>query len=487
MVFNSVTFLLFLALVTCCYWLLPRRPRLWMIFLGSLVFYGFWRWEFLPLMLLSSSTDYVVARQIHASKGTRRRKLLLLVSLTINLGLLFVFKYLIFFTENIWVLGQWLGIERPPPALEIILPLGISFYTFQTISYTIDVYRKFIRPERDYILYSCYVMYFPQLVAGPILRAGEVIPQLAERPRFRLDDIAWGLRRILAGLFLKVVLADNVAPLVDAGFGFPAESLSAIDVWTLAFLFGFQIYFDFSAYSHIAIGAARLMGIRFPENFFFPYLATSPRDFWKRWHISLSSWIRDYLYLPLAGAKVHDRSTGGLAEAARAGAQTAGHRTRALFLTWAIMGLWHGAAWTFVVWGLWHAALIYGYRILGPLQNWIPVKLRPVLGWALTLGLVMLSWVPFRAEGLEEMAIMLGRVVDPRAYLTLGLRENTYLVAAALLCMVVGAYLVAKTVIPWLQVRPILRIPVETAAFSVVCALVFVFLRPIQQFIYFQF
>lgn len=210
-----------------------------------------------------------------------------------------------------------------------------------------------------------------------------------------------GLRRVLFGLFLKVVLADNLAPRVDAGFSQPLHTLGALDVWTLAFLFGFQIYFDFSGYSHIALGCARMMGIRFPENFDFPYLAASPREFWRRWHISLSSWIRDYLYLPLAGEPVQDRSVGGLATAA-APARTRRSETRrdlALFESWLIMGLWHGANWTFVLWGLYHALLVFAYRKLAPRWRWLERVAREgnPAGILLTLPLVMLGWIPFRA------------------------------------------------------------------------------------------
>ena len=324
-------------------------------FLASIVFYGFWRFDFVALMLVSSTTDYFVSLAMARLENQTRRGALLAISLTINLTLLFVFKYLLFAVDNAWMMLQWFGVDSPPPDLNIILPLGISFYTFQTISYSVDVYRRFIQPEKDYILYSVYVMYFPQLVAGPILRASEVIPQLRARPEFQLSNLIEGIQRILFGLFLKVVLSDNIAGIVDDGFAIDASLHSALDVWTLAFLFGFQIYFDFSSYSHIAIGAAKMMGVSFPENFNFPYLATSPRDFWRRWHISLSSWIRDYLYLPLAGARVRDKSVGGLATAAEGNEQRL-NVSRALFFTWAIMGFWHGAAWKFLFWG-------YGTRV----------------------------------------------------------------------------------------------------------------------------
>ena len=227
-----------------------------------------------------------------------------------------------------------MGFKIDPILLKIILPLGISFYTFQTISYTVDVYRKVIKPEKDFIVYACYVTFFPQLVAGPILRAREVISQFKKTNNFNWDYISDGFRRVLYGLFLKVVLADNIAPLVNSGFDLSLETLSAIDVWTLAFLFGLQIYFDFSGYSHIALGSAKMIGISFPENFNFPYLANSPKDFWQRWHISLSSWVRDYIYLPLLGVKYQVSSKGGLANAT-----LNKNDQKTLFITWGLMGL----------------------------------------------------------------------------------------------------------------------------------------------------
>jgi len=484
-IFNSVTFLVFLAVVVALYWALPRGPRLWLIFLASLTFYGFWRVEFVPVMMASAVTDYWAARGIYRTSQPRRRKLLVLLSLAVNLGLLGYFKYLLFFADNVSGLFQLFGADWQPPAWNIILPLGISFYTFQTISYTIDVYRGFIKPERDFVLYACYVTFFPQLVAGPVLRAAEVIHQLSERPPFLADDLAVGLRRVLYGLFLKVVLADNIALLVDQGFAQPTTALGALDVLTLAFLFGFQIYFDFCAYSHIALGSARIMGIRFPENFNFPYFASSPRDFWKRWHISLSSWIRDYLYLPLAGAKVHDRSTGGLAQAV--GDPREVKHSRALFLTWAIMGLWHGAAWTFVFWGLYHAIFIFAYRKTVPLLKNVSHEVARYGGWLITLTVAMLSWIPFRADSLATTFAMYAKLFQPGQYPLLGLRENNYLIAALVLLGMIGVYLGQVVVVPKLKHRHVAYAFAESAAFGGIIALVFIFLRPIKQFIYFQF
>jgi D-alanyl-lipoteichoic acid acyltransferase DltB (MBOAT superfamily) len=485
MIFNSVTYLLFLLIVVALYWLLPRRPRLWMIFISSLVFYGFWKVEFLPVMLLSVVTDYFVALRMPRARRLSGRRKLLAVSLIVNMALLFYFKYLLFFAENAYGLMHLVGMEPDPLVLYIILPLGISFYTFQTISYTVDVYRGIIKPERDFVLYSCYVTFFPQLVAGPILRAVEVIPQLSERPRFKLEDLVWGIKRILYGLFLKVVLADNISPLVDSGFAVAPSSLSAIDVWTLAFLFGFQIYFDFSAYSHIALGSARLMGIKFPENFNFPYVAASPRDFWKRWHISLSSWIRDYLYLPLTGSAYHDRSTGGLDEAVEN--SSARRRNKALLITWVLMGLWHGANWTFLLWGLYHAIFIVIFRLVASLVRLSNQRLAHALGMLITLPVIMLGWIPFRAQSLPDVFILYGKLFQPSMYMSLGMRVNVYLVTAIVLVGFFMVYFARNTLLPALRKNSLVRVPAESLVFGAMITLIFIYLRPISQFIYFQF
>ena len=490
MIFNSVSFVAYLAIMLSLYWLLPRRPRLWLLFLGSLVFYSFWRVEYALLMLVPTVVDYFAAIAIDASRAPRRRRLILALSLGSNLAMLFYFKYLLFFAGAGVGLLNWLGFDVPPPRFSIVLPLGISFYTFETMSYVIDVYRRFIRPERDFVVYGCFVTFFPQLVAGPILRAAEKIPKLSQRPRFRLSDFLIGFRRVLFGLFLKVVLADNLAPRVDNGFSLPVHTLGALDVWTLAFLFGFQIYFDFSGYSHVALGCARMMGIQFPENFDFPYLSSSPREFWRRWHISLSSWIRDYLYLPLAGEAVQDRSTGGLATAAAGVGKRSFERRRdlALFQSWTIMGLWHGANWTFLLWGVYHALLVFAYRKLTPRWRWLERISREgnPAGMLLLMPLVMLGWIPFRARTLGDSLALLGKVFDPRQYFSLGLSENTFLVTASTLVLVIAAWAVHE-LLPALARRPWVAFAGQTLAYAVAIALVFVFLRPLQQFIYFQF
>lgn len=487
MIFNSVTYLLFLALVVGAYWHLPRQPRHILLFAASLVFYGFWSIPFLAVMLTSVVTDYIAAQKIHAAEEERIKRRWMYASLAINLGLLFFFKYYFFLSDNFASLASIFGVEAAFPLINIILPIGISFYTFQSISYTIDVRRGFITPEKNFILFGVYVMFFPQLIAGPILRAKEVLPQLDLRPTFNSKQFSDGLRRILAGLFLKVVLADQIAPFVDDMYAQDPAYLGPLDTMTMAFMFGLQIFFDFSAYSHIAIGSAKLMGIEFPENFRFPYSAASPRDFWRRWHISLGSWIRDYIYLPLAGAKVKDRSTGGIGAAAVQSTITKRRLVIALFLTWAIMGLWHGAAWAFVLWGLWHATAIQIGRLLPAIK---PGRLAPVLkflGWGATLTAAMLAWVPFRTQDVGQALALWGNLFALDRLTSLGFRENAYLVTA----LVMAATLLA----PFLWAQYQRRIAPHSRTFAVIefvglttiSLLVLVYLRPVSQFIYFQF
>lgn len=481
MIFNSLTYLILLFLVVTWYWILSYKLRLYLIFFSSLIFYGFWKISFIPILLFSVIVDWLVSQKIpKASK--KKRIYLLFISLSTNLGLLFYFKYLIFFAENAIGLSNYLGAEIDPIILKIILPLGISFYTFQTISYTVDVYRGFIKPEKDFILFSCYVTFFPQLIAGPILRAKEIIPQFLNRPLFSFDYILSGFRFILFGLFLKVVLADNLSIFVDTGFAINIENISAIDVWTLAFLFGFQIYFDFSAYSFIAIGSARMMGIIIPNNFNFPYISTSPKDFWQRWHISLSSWIRDYLYLPLNRIKVQNRSEGGFSKVFKSKGSI-----KSLFITWSIMGFWHGANWTFLFWGIYHAILVSIYRLMEPKTRNFPSVFKSTIGFLITLPLIMLSWIPFRADFISDSFQMLIKVVSPIAYTWLGMRENAYLVTFLILICFLLTYFIKKNFLPLLNSSNFVKIILDITLIMFVTLFVIIFFRSINQFIYFQF
>ena len=489
MLFNSLTYLVFLALMVLAYCLVGAKGRRGIVLVGSLVFYAFWRVDFLALVVFSAAVDYHAAGRIAASSLAHVRKVWLLVSLGLNLGLLILFKYSAFIATSVNEALGVIGLGEPLWVPEFVLPLGISFYTFQTISYTIDVYRGVQAPVEGFAGFLSYVMFWPQLVAGPVLRAGEVIPQLQAARSPRIEEVAWGLRRLGFGLFKKVVLADSLAQIVDEGFALSLESVGFLDAWTLAFAFGMQIYFDFSGYSEMAIGSAAMMGIRFPENFNWPYMASSPRDFWKRWHISLSSWIRDYLYLPLTGVPFRSRSTGGIEAVQGARGASRARLTAALLLTWFIMGLWHGAAWQFAAWGIWHAVLILAYRLLSPLTaQYLGDRLRPI-GWLMTLAGSMLGWLFFRAASLRDALALLGAALDPTGGPVLSMRENSYLVVAVVF---LGMVLLGWAVRWWLESkRAATHQHLETVASSVALgaaiALAFLHLRQVETFIYFQF
>jgi len=490
MLFNSSTYLLvFLPLVTVMYWHLPKRPRMWLIFFVSIIFYGFWRFDFVPLVLFSALLDYILAILIGRTENLQSRRRLLLISIVANLSILGLFKYLAFFTESAFSIARLIGYEPGPIELKIILPLGISFYIFQTMSYTFDVYRRDLPPEHDILKYMCFVTFFGQMVAGPILRARVLMPQFEVRIPFDITFVTEGLKRIIAGLFLKVVLADTIAGFVDAGFARPVTELSLVDSWTLAFLFGFQIYFDFAGYSHIAIGSAKLLGITLPENFFFPYLSTSPREFWQRWHISLSTWIRDYLYLPLLGSLSSSREDPWDTTSHSDMHISALHRGCALFLTWIIMGLWHGANWTFALWGLYHAVLIQGQRFLSYVPGERKSGIWAILGFVVTLPLSMAGWVPFRCQTVDDAIKMWLHMVDLPSLgrLSIGLAPNTYLLAAGLLLGMLATWLWTTFVQPQIVRWQSLEMVGATSYYAVTISLVIVFLQSKSQFIYFQF
>jgi D-alanyl-lipoteichoic acid acyltransferase DltB (MBOAT superfamily) len=467
------------------YWLCPNNAKRWLVLVASLAFYGFWRIEFVFLIAFSAFVDYFLSLKIFDEKCPRKRLFLLLISLAINIGLLVYFKYAYFIADNISALGQSLDQNWEFSPGNIILPLGISFYTFLSISYTLDVYRKLFDPIRNFRDYLTYVMFWPHMIAGPILRAHELIPQIVKAPHFKLHNLIGGIKNVIMGLFLKVGLADQIAPWVDEAFNAPPSSLGGLDVWTMAFGFGLQIYFDFAGYSLIAIGSALLLGVHFPDNFNWPYLASSPREFWRRWHITLSAWIRDYLYLPLSGARFKDSSEGGI---------DIEHNDRsnglrfaiALMLTWFIMGFWHGAGWMFALWGVWHATFILLYRVT---KKWSPFSsayLMNFFGWAITLPIIMLGWIPFRADSLKTSIELWQRIFDISSYHSLAFRENFYLLVFLFTCgMLLTWFLMHSRAI--IIRRPWVRYCGEIMAFAIMIFLVFIFLRPISQFIYFQF
>jgi len=395
MLFNTLAFALFLPIVFLLYWLWANKQvkrRNLFVILASYVFYGWWDWRFLGLIFLSSLIDYVVAAQLDHTEAPRKRKLLLGLSLVSNLGILGSLKYFNFFLDNAVILLEALGFEPHVSTLKIILPVGISFYTFQTMSYTIDVYRRELKSASHWSDFFAYVSFFPQLVAGPIERATHLLPQFSGTSQFKLEDAKDGMRQILWGLFKKAVIADNCALIVDHIFG-QYESIPAPYLILGALAFSFQIYGDFSGYSDIAIGTARLFGFTLMRNFAYPYFARDIAEFWRRWHISLTTWFRDYVYIPLGGSRL-----------------TRGITLRNTLIVFLVSGFWHGANWTFIVWGLLHALLFMPLILRQTNRNhletidptrWLPTW-RQAWGILSTFSLVSLTWVFFRSRDLSS-------------------------------------------------------------------------------------
>ena len=386
MLFNSTTFLVFLLIVFVVFWKTTKFSLRWgnnVLLAGSYIFYGWWDWRFLILIIISSSADFIIGNKIFKSNKNRTRNLLLLTSLVINLGMLFFFKYFNFFIDSFKALFTPFGETDQWSTLNIILPVGISFYTFQTLSYTIDIYKRKIEPTQSALTFFTFVAFFPQLVAGPIERAGNLIPQFEKKREFQFSQGTSGLKLMLWGLFKKMVIADQIAVIVNSVYSNP-DNFNGWSIIVATFLFGFQIYCDFSGYSDIAIGTARLFGIELMTNFRTPYFATSFRDFWHRWHISLSTWFRDYVYIPLGGNR-----------------GTTIKWVRNIILTFTISGLWHGASITFVIWGLLHGLLFAAEHFISPIFK-IQQKIKNIFGFAIIFILVNFSWLFFRAESWND-------------------------------------------------------------------------------------
>jgi alginate O-acetyltransferase complex protein AlgI len=389
--FTEPIFFAFFAAVFAVAWLerSHRRRKLWLL-AASYLFYAGWDWRFLSLIAASTLIDYLAGRGLGRSGRAASRRALLLTSLALNLGFLGLFKYYGFFVESAVGLLSALGLEPVARVPAIVLPVGISFYTFQTLSYTIDVYRGKLEPVRNLVDFALFVGFFPQLVAGPIVRAAEFLPQLERPPRWSEVAIRRDLTLFLVGFVKKACIADNVAPFADRLFEAP-ETFTALAVWTGVALYAVQIYCDFSGYTDMAIACAGLLGYRLARNFDFPYLASSVADFWHRWHVSLSTWLRDYLYVPLGGSR---------------GSRLATHRN--LLLTMLLGGLWHGAAWTFVAWGLLHGLALAAHRewrrFAAPRLPALPGG--RLLATALTLHWILLTWIFFRAQSFADAAVL---------------------------------------------------------------------------------
>ncbi len=396
MQFDSAAYLLLLTVTFAFFHLGPARGRVLVLLAASLIFYGSWSVPFLLLVFYSAILDFVAAQRIEGAGDDRGRRRWLVISLVSNLSVLGVFKYANFIRETLHVVVPDVAALASP--WHIVLPIGISFYTFQTMSYSIDVYRGRIRAESDFIEFMLYVCFFPQLIAGPIERAGHLMPQIKAVRDYCLkrDDFHTGLLLLTWGLFKKAALADNLGRIVDVAYAHP-QGHGGLDLLVATYAFAFQIFFDFSAYSDMARGAAALFGIKLVRNFNLPYLARDPSDFWRRWHISLSEWIRDYLYFALGGSR--------------------GTVARTLFnlmLAMALAGLWHGSAWHFVVWGLFHGALLVAYRLssapLGRLFRPCPETLLHGLQVFLMFHLACAGWVLFRASSLPDALLVFDRI-----------------------------------------------------------------------------
>ena len=454
MSFVSVAFLVFLPIVFLLYWALQRH-LCWQnlaLLAASYVFYAWWDWRFLFLILITSASSFACGLLM---PKTNHKRWVLTACIVLNLGILGVFKYYGFFIDNLRAMLAPLNFNLDAPTLNLILPVGISFYTFQSISYSVDVYRGLLPPTRNIVAFFTYIAFFPQLVAGPIERAVNLLPQMINTRTFRYDEAVDGLRRILWGFFKKMVVADNCALAVNTIWA----DYAGADALTLVvgmLLFTFQIYGDFSGYSDIAIGTARLFGIRLMENFRLPYFSATMAEFWRRWHISLMTWFRDYLYIPLGGSREGILRT-----------------VRNILIVFLLSGLWHGANWTFVVWGLYNACLLLIWRV---------VRLRSVL---LTFLLAAIGWVIFRSANMTEAVDYLSTMVSQLSTFHFGSLAHGK--QALLWCL----FLVA---VEWLQRRrehplqlDVLPVWVRWSAYYLLFLVTFFARGQEQTFIYFQF
>lgn len=404
MLFNSLEFLLFLPIVFAIYWLLRDRLKVQNLFVvvASYVFYGWWDWRFLILIVFTSFCSYISGRMLSRVSGGGfdnhldekkekwRRKVITGTNIVVNLSILAVFKYYNFFAESFAEMMDALGWHVDYVTINVILPVGISFYTFQALSYSIDVYRGKIEPTKDMVAFFAYIAFFPQLVAGPIERATNLLPQMLKKRTFDYQNAVEGSKLIIWGFFKKIAIADTASGIVTSIYG-DIGTYNATALWIGALLFTFQIYGDFSGYSDIAIGTARLFGVNLKKNFNLPYFSRNVAEFWKRWHISLNTWFVDYVYIPLGGSRVSKAVT-----------------IRNTFVIFLLSGLWHGANWTFVCWGLYHALLFVPLLLMhkqkkyGEFDNKVKFSTNEIISIVCTFILVVFGWVLFRAESIAD-------------------------------------------------------------------------------------
>ncbi|OBX23778.1 D-alanyl-lipoteichoic acid acyltransferase DltB (MBOAT superfamily) [Gelidibacter algens] len=482
MLFNSIDFAIFLPVVFILYWFFCQKNlklQNLLIVAASYLFYGWWDWRFLSLIVFSTIVDYSIGVALSNEDNQKKRKLYLWISIIVNLGFLGFFKYYNFFLDNLITAFTFFGTELRASSLKIILPVGISFYTFQTLSYTIDVYRKKITPTKDIVAFSAFVSFFPQLVAGPIERATNLLPQFYTKRKFEHNQAVDGLRQILWGMFKKIVIADNCAEFANEFFNNHTE-YGGSGLLLGAIFFTFQIYGDFSGYSDIAIGTSRLFGFNLKQNFAFPYFSRDIAEFWRRWHISLSTWFRDYLYIPLGGSK------GGTLM-----------KVRNTFIIFIVSGFWHGANWTFIVWGALNA--IYFLPLLLAKKNRANIgdvaegrlipSLKEILNIISTFLLTVLAWVFFRADSVTQAIEYLIGIFSKSLFSIPEFENRTH----AMEVLVLIGFLMF---IEWLGRESQYGLEhlglnwnrsLRIAFYLAIICLIFLFMGKEQEFIYFQF
>ncbi len=443
MLFNSIDFAIFLPIVFILYWWYfykgTDRRNIFLIIV-SYIFYGWWDWRFLSLIIISSFVDYFVGLNLGKTEDRRKRKMWLLVSLTVNLGFLGFFKYFNFFVDNFYQAFTFFGYHFHKPTLRVVLPVGISFYTFQTMSYSIDVYRKQIEPTKDLWAFFAYVSFFPQLVAGPIERAKNFMPQFFTPKKFSYEKGVEGLRQILWGFFKKMVIADNAAIYVNDIFA-NYTHYSGSTLLIGAIFFAFQIYGDFSGYSDIAIGTAKLFDFKLMRNFAYPYFSRDIAEFWRRWHISLSSWFKDYVYIPLGGSRV-----------------SLPKRIRNTFIIFVVSGFWHGANWTFIIWGALNAAYYLPLMLTHKNRKYLDIVAKgrllptPKEMWQMgvTFFITVLAWIFFRSETAGKAVYIIRKILSPSLF-TMPKIDFKYNLLGSLSPYMVSALIVFMLIVEWLQ------------------------------------
>ena len=476
MLFNSFIFLVFLAVVLPLFYLSAKKHRNLIILLASYIFYGYWDWRFCGLLALSTVVDYFIGQRLHAAQEEKVRKRYLLTSMIVNLGILGIFKYFNFFVESFDAMAAPLGMSLDFLHLNIILPVGISFYTFQTMSYTIDIYRRELEPTRSFIDFALFVSFFPQLVAGPIERASNLLPQIAKGLSPTREQMQTGVNLIILGMFKKVMIGDAAGRLVDHVFAAP-ELYSSVELLMALVLFSIQIYADFSGYSSIARGTSKLLGLELMKNFEQPYLSSNITEFWRRWHISLSTWLRDYLYIALGGNR-----------------QGVGRTYVNLMLTMLLGGLWHGASWNFVIWGGLHGIylavhkwMLKGKRVRGSYTYDSPQGFVTYLGKVVaTYLLVLFTWLFFRAHTFTDAMDFFAGVFTWTSSATSGRFVVITLAFATVTLLIDFFQYYTKKHTFLLQVKPV---PARWGILSamMLITMIYMFVEEPLPFVYFQF